>query len=388
LRLVIDGRRLTPERTGVGRYLEMLLAEWAVTGLPLAETVVVLKDPGGAGRVPGAEGLRTVVVGSGWPGLVWERWGLGRVLRAGDILFAPTNLVPSCWRGRTVLVLFDAIQEVRPEGFSPIVRWRFGGRYRRAAGRADVVIVPSEATARDAERIYGVPRERLRVVYPGIDPGFRPLGPDAEELLAAREALGLSERRYFLFVGKRSHRRNVPAILAAFASHRRRYPGDQLVFAGQKRGDGLESDGDRGIRVEGHVSESVLRGLMAGALGLLYPSEYEGFGLPVAEAMASGCPVITLRNSALTEAGGDAAYYLDSASPEALAEGMDRLRADEALRSELRDKGLAQASRFGLGAFAESIKAELRDAASVNAGWCGPTAPFKATTEPQDARGR
>src|SRR5436190_16195363 len=92
MRLVIDGQRLTAERTGVGRCLESLLADWAVTGLPLSETVVVLRDRGGLGRVPQVKGLTARVVGEGWPGLAWECGALARALRPDDLLFAPANL--------------------------------------------------------------------------------------------------------------------------------------------------------------------------------------------------------------------------------------------------------------------------------------------------------
>src|SRR3954469_12513502 len=98
MRLVIDGQRLTSERTGVGRCLESLLADWAETGLPLAETLVVLRDRGGLARVPRADGLSAEVVAEGWPGLAWENLGLAGALRAGDLLFAPANLVPLRWR--------------------------------------------------------------------------------------------------------------------------------------------------------------------------------------------------------------------------------------------------------------------------------------------------
>src|SRR4051812_23954816 len=274
MRLVIDGRRLSAGRTGVGRYLEGLLEEWGATGPPRPETVVVLKDRSGLDRVPGAEGLRAVVVGERWPGLAWERWGLGRVLRRGDLLFAPTNLVPANWRGRTVLVMFDALQEVVPDGFPWHVRIRFGGRYRRAARRAERVLVPSEATARDVRRIYGVPAHRLRVIPPGIGPEFRPLSRDSVEVVEARRTLGLKGDPFFLFVGKRSRRRNVPAILAAFARHRAQHPTHRLVFVGP---DPPGADlgplaPERGLVVAGHVAEPVLVGLMADAVALLYPS--------------------------------------------------------------------------------------------------------------------
>src|SRR4051812_36520586 len=141
MRLVIDGHRLDAKRTGVGRCLESLLAEWAGTGLPLAETLVVLRDRGGRARVPDVPGLNARVVGEGWPGLAWECFGLGRVLRPGDLLFAPANLVPLSWRGPTVLVIYDTLPWAVPESFPRRVRWRFGWRYRRAARQAGRVLV-------------------------------------------------------------------------------------------------------------------------------------------------------------------------------------------------------------------------------------------------------
>ncbi len=158
-RLVIDGRRLTAQRTGVGRYLESLLSAWAHSGLPTEQARLVLHDPAGLSRVPEIAGLTVQVVGERWPGLVWERFGLGRVLGKNDLLFAPTNLVPAVWNGPTVLVLFDTLQETRPGDFSRLVRWRFGARYRQAARKADRVIVPSRATGEDVKRIYGVPED-------------------------------------------------------------------------------------------------------------------------------------------------------------------------------------------------------------------------------------
>jgi glycosyltransferase involved in cell wall biosynthesis len=368
MRLVIDGRRLTAERTGVGRSLEGLLAEWAATGCPWTETVVVLQDPAGRERVPSAMGVRCEVVGRGWPGLAWELWGLGRVLKRNDLLFAPANLVPWHWRGRTVLVMFDAIQKALPKSFPWHVRWRLGWRYRLAARRADRVLVPSRATAEDARRFYGVERQRLRVIPLAPDPGFRPWPPDSERVREARNALGLGAAPFFLFVGKRSRRRNIPAILAAFDQHRTRHPDHRLVFVGPRARDEVTAwagSGIRGVIEAGHVAEPVLQGLMADALALLYPSEYEGFGLPVVEAMASGCPVVTLRNSALVEAGGEAAWYLDRSSPEALAEAMHVLASEPDVRAQFAREGLAHVARFSRARMAEAVKAELIEVAKM-----------------------
>lgn len=352
MRLVIDGRRLTAERTGVGRYLETLLAEWARTGPPLPRTVVALHDPAGLERVPECEGLRTELVCPGWPGLAWERFGLGRLLRPGDLLFAPTNLIPVGWRGRTVLALFDALLEARPDDFPRSARWRFRRRYRLAARRADLVIVPSEATARDAEHHYRVPPDRIRVIYPAPEPAFRPLPPDSEEVRAARSALGLGDDPFFLFVGKRSRRRNVPSILAAFARHRGDFPNHRLAFVGPASAPITAP----GVVEAGHVPEPILRGLLASAVALLYPSEYEGFGLPVVEAMACGCPVVTLRRGALLESGGEAAVFLDSADPGPLADAMTRLVADPVARNAHTARGVTHAARFRVDGFAEAVR--------------------------------
>ncbi len=203
------------------------------------------------------------------------------------------------------------------------------------------MLVPSRATARDVARVHGVPDDRLRVVYPGPEPVVPPpAAPTRRNVRGARRALGLGDRPFFLFVGKRSRRRNVPAILDAFAAHRREHPGHLLVFAGPDDRRPLPGPVAGSIRA-GHVAEPILRGLLADAIALLYPSDYEGFGLPVVEALASGCPVVTLRNSALTEAGGDAPWYLDAADPRALAVAMHALATDPAERAVRIARGLA-----------------------------------------------
>ena len=354
-RIVIDGRRLTAGRTGVGRYLESLLRQWAATGLPAERVHVVLAHPSGLDLVPRATGLTAQVAAPNVPGLLWERFGLARSLRPGDLLFAPANLVPRAWRGPTVLVMHDALQEVRPNDFPRLIHLRFGRRYRRAIAVATRVLVPSEATANDVQQVYGVARDRLAVIRPAPDPDFRPLPPGDPAILEARRAVGLGDSPFFLFAGKRSRRRNVPAILAAFATVRLRLPDHSLAFVGDSSGLGDAP----GVIDAGHVSDSVLRGLMASAVALLYPSEHEGFGLPVIEAMASGCPVVTLRRAALIEAGGDGPLYLEIADPTVLADAMSRLATDGAMRGERVAVGLAEAAKNSIQRFADAVKDEL-----------------------------
>ena len=340
MRLIIDGRRLTAGRTGVGRYLELLLQDWAITGPPIPETLVVLRDRAGLAQVPGGSSIRAEVAGEGLPGLIWERFGLGRRLRPSDILFAPTNLVPAGWRGKTVLVMHDTLLESRPESFPWHVHWRFARRYRQAATRADRVLTPSQSTWRDVAKHYGVPASRLRVIYPAADPSFRPRGPASEDVREARARVGLGDAPFFLFVGKPSSRRNVPAILDAFAEHRASHPGHKLIFVGPGEVDLGPGASDGSILRAGHVPEPVLRGLMADALALLYPSDYEGFGLPILEALACGCPAITLRRGAMLEAGGDAAIYLDGPDPREMAKAMHLMATDINARASRMSPGI------------------------------------------------
>jgi glycosyltransferase involved in cell wall biosynthesis len=256
--------------------------------------------------------------------------------------------------------MHDTLQEVLPETFPWHLRWRFGLRYRQSASQATRILVLSESTRRDVSRYYQVPDDRLRVVYPAPDPSFRPQGPASEEVLEARGRVGLGSSPFFLFVGKASRRRNLPAILEALTIHLKNHPTHKLVFVGPGDFESASHDNPSIVRA-GHVAESVLRGLMASAVALLYPSEYEGFGLPVVEAMASGCPVITLRRPPLVEAGGDAAWYLDHAEPEALAGAMNRLATDSDARASTVSRGLSQASRFTQRRFADEVKTEIRE---------------------------
>ncbi len=364
MRLVIDGQRLTTQRTGVGRCLESLLADWAETGWPLDETLLVMRDPRGLERLPVVPDLTVRVIGERWPGLVWETFGLGGLLRPGDILFAPANLVPIFWRGPTVAILYDTLPWSVPSSFPWHVRLRFGWRYRLTARRATRLIVPSQATARDVLRVHGVAEGRLEVVYPGPDPRFCPLPPESSEVAEARRVVGLGDAPFFLYIGKRSKRRNVPALLDAFARHRSRFPGHRLVFVGPGGGDRLPGH-DSGVVDAGHVEEATLHGLLADALALLYPSDYEGFGLPVVEAQACGCPVVTLPNSALTESGGDAAWYLDSAGPGEIARVLEALSIDPVCRQKLVALGLENVRRFARESFAKGVKEQIQRVAQA-----------------------
>jgi glycosyltransferase involved in cell wall biosynthesis len=217
------------------------------------------------------------------------------------------------------------------------------------ASEAARVICPSRSTALDVEEFYGVERERIRVVPHGVD--MSDLGiHGAEELWARR---GLSEP-YILWVGTQEQRKNVVAVLDAFARIAPRHPRLSLVlhgpngWLGDEVGEGVRHRGIHGRTIvsEASLPRSELAALYTRASVFVYPSLYEGFGLPVLEAMACGTPVVTSNISALPETAGDAALLVDPLDDEALAEAIEHIIEDPTLAEDLSRRGQKRAAGF------------------------------------------
>lgn len=205
---------------------------------------------------------------------------------------------------------------------------------------ADALIAVSECTRQDAIRILGLDPDRIVTIYPGIDPRFFDAAP-------ARRG-----KPYFLYVGTIEPRKNIGTLLDAWAglsgSIREQY---ELVIAGPE-GWGVGGTmarlraGAPGVRYIGYVPEQDLPALTAGAAAFVYPSIYEGFGFPVAQALAAGVPVITSNVSSLPEVTGDAAILVNPHSPGQLTAAMERLALSPSLAADLARRGRARAERF------------------------------------------
>jgi glycosyltransferase involved in cell wall biosynthesis len=266
-----------------------------------------------------------------------------------DLFHATEHLLPRFSSVRTVFTLHDLIFLFHPETHKPLNRWFLTLMMPRFLRAADAVIAVSECTKRDAVRFYGIPEEKITVIYEGVNPRFRPASP--ETIAAVRARYGLPEH-FILYVGTIEPRKNLTALLEAFhhllATHDLR-----LVIVGKKgwlyegffrrlRELGLE---DRVI-FTGYVPDEDLPAIYSAADLFVFPSLYEGFGLPVLEAMACGTPVICSNTSSLPEVAGDAALLVDPTDVRALAGAMERALTDEHLRSELMAKGLERARWF------------------------------------------
>lgn len=280
-----------------------------------------------------------------------------------DIVHAPDFVAPPT-RARTLVTIHDLSYMVHPECAVPGVAAFLRDAVPRALQRADVIVADSESTRRDLHRLLNIAPERVSVVYPAVDERFRPLPPDVCE--PVRQRLRLPSR-FVLFVGTIEPRKNLVRLLEAFARIDPTTLPDGsgrlfLVIAG-RRGwmyqpvfEAIErlSLRDR-VQVLDFVADSDLPIVYNLAQVFVYPSIYEGFGLPPLEALACGTPVVTSDNSSLPEVVGNAALLAPADDIDALSDRIARLLSDGALRDRLRQAGLEQAQRFRWEASARQI---------------------------------
>ena len=288
--------------------------------------------------------------------LVWEQAILPRRLRqlGIDVLHSPHHTTPLPVRLRAdcrrVVTFHDLTFFLIPERYPATRRLYFQTMTRLSARVADAVIVPSGAVREDVTRILRLPPRRVFAIPEAAGPAFRP--QDAGAVEAVRRRYGL-EGPFLLSVGSLEPGKNRERLLQAFARLRARGPTHTLVIAGQPawRHEGEEPLARRlgladAVRFLGHVPQADLPALYSGADLFVFPSLYEGFGLPALEALACGTPVVASNVSALPEVVGDAALQVSPLDVEALADAMERVLHDPRLRADLRERGLKRAAGF------------------------------------------
>jgi glycosyltransferase involved in cell wall biosynthesis len=293
---------------------------------------------------------------------LWIQTALPALLREwrADVLHAPCYLAPVTTRVPTVVTVHDMASFLFPEKFVLAHRIVYGTLVPLSIRRAAAIITVSNFTRMELRRLTDVPEERVFVVYNAADAVFSP-SSNGVDPAAVRARYGIPER-YLLFVGVLEPRKNVIGLLESFAAVRDRIP-HSLVLAGRS---GWQTRAvfaaierlrlhDRVVRTD-YVPPADLVVIYRHADGFVYPSFYEGFGMPVLEAMSCGVPVITSNRSALPEVTGDAAVLVAPEDRRALGEAMVRVVSDGRLRDDLRLRGLARARAFS---WEESARATL-----------------------------
>lgn len=276
------------------------------------------------------------------------RLSLEMVLHPPDLLFIPAHVLPVIHPPRSVVTVHDLGYLHFPQAHPPLARLYLDLSTRYNVRQASLVMADSQATKDDLIQKYKASAQRITVVYPGYNEGFRPVR-DPALLRGVREKYGISQR-YILYLGTVQPRKNVQRLIRA---HARLRDGPQLVVAGRK--GWLSQEIYREAQRQGqqskvlfadYVSPQDLPALMSGAELFVLPSLYEGFGLPVLEAQACGTPVVCSNTSSLPEVAGEGAILVDPLDLEALTEAMERLLVDEALRGQLIERGLENVKRF------------------------------------------
>jgi glycosyltransferase involved in cell wall biosynthesis len=260
----------------------------------------------------------------------WWLWGIGRELgRIGaDVIHGPDFSVPYIPRRPSVLTLHDLSPWMDPGWHSAARRVARRTPALLKLGIATMVLTPSEAVRKQAIDRFGLRPERVAAAPEAAAPWLRPVET-------------APETPYFLFLGTLEPRKNLPALVEAWRALRRRHPID-LVLAGRRRADCPPIPAEPGLHLPGEIPDGGLSKLYSGARAFVYPSLYEGFGLPVLEAMQCGACVIASR--AVAETGGDAAAYADSV--EELTRAMFRAVEEPAWRADRQAAGLARAREF------------------------------------------
>ncbi len=269
-----------------------------------------------------------------------------------DLLFVPAHVLPIVHPHRSVVTVHDLGYLYYPQAHRLLDRLYLDLSTRYNARVSTHLIADSLATKRDLIERYGTEPDKITVVYPGYDETtFQPVR-DEEAIRVVKAEYGIAGD-YVLFVGTLQPRKNLTRLIEAFADLRFAICDLRLVIAGKKGWlyeqifQQVEQLGLRGrVVFTGYVPEGDLPALLSGASLFVFPSLYEGFGLPVLEAMACGTPVVCSNVSSLPEVAGDAALLVDPLDVEGLAVAMGRVLGDEELRAELIERGFEQARKF------------------------------------------
>ena len=318
--LLIDGRPLVGNRTGIGVHTAEIARRLEADVLIASHAAIEDRE--------GLEGCAFRVDESPL-GVLWQQATLPKT--EADVLWGPHGTLPLTWRKPSVVTLHDFTSITMPWRHRLKTILSFNLFIGRSLEQATRVACVSRAVADEAIRGFGLHSAKLEIVPNGVDPFFSP--PEAPQ----------DDHGFILFTGTLEPRKGIYDLIAAWSMLPQ--PRPRLVLAGD-RGWKTRIPDEAGIEVTGYVTRERLRELYRTARVFVYPSHYEGFGIPPLEAMACGAPVIATRTGAIPEFADGAALLVDPGDPVALRDALTRLLGDATLRRELRAQGPERARQW------------------------------------------
>ena len=378
MRIAIDYTSAVRQAAGIGRYTRGLVS--AATQLDQGNQYVLLVAGGGSqppSPFPIAANVtyRPIPASDRALAILWHRLQLPLFADAwaggADIFHSPDFTLPPLWRAKGILTVHDLTFMHYPSCAPPGLVAYLNSAVPRSVRRARLILADSESTKRDIVELLGTPPSKVRVVYAGVGPEFKPV-TQVDVLAGVRARYSLAWP-FVLNVGTLEPRKNHLRLIRSFAQLLPHHPDLRLVLVGGKgwlyedvQAEVARLNLEDRVVFPGFVADADLPALYSLASVFAYPSLYEGFGLPVLEAMACGTPVVCSNASSLPEVAGDAALLVDPTDVDALARALDQALNDQPLRQAMRIRGQSQAARFTWSAAARTLLDAYHEAATLN----------------------
>ena len=299
--------------------------------------------------------------------IIWFQWRLKKAIQKDqlDVFWSPDGMFPLGIQTPVLATIHDLNFEHYPQDLPKWVAWYYKKYFPRFAKAANKIIAVSETTKQDIISSYHIPTNKISVIYNGVNTQYKPLSVQEKENV--QRQLGFKEP-YFLFVGSLHPRKNIHRLLQAFQLFAQTQADFHLVIVGaamwKDQSFEIESELAKRIHFKGHVQTDTLANLMGAATAFVYVPYFEGFGMPLAEAMAAQTPIIAGDKSCLPEIADNSALYVDPFDVDAIAKSMQQLKNDVALQTQLVEAGKKRVLAFNWDHAAQKVWQEIQQLVS------------------------
>lgn len=285
--------------------------------------------------------------------IIWFEWHLKRLLNKikPDLFLSPDGNLCLGWKGKQLAVIHDLNFHHQPKGLGFLDRHYYNFFYPKYAKAATRIATVSQYSKKDIEDTYSINSDIIDVVYNGINDFYAPISDTQQLKVRDQYTKG---KPYFVFIGSLTPRKNIQGLMRAYDNYRKKYPSDvQLIIIGgglyqAKEIQQLKNELEFGNQIQfiGRLSGELLNEVLSSAIALVFVPFFEGFGIPLIEAMQCGTPVIASNTSCVPEIAGEAALYVDPHNADQIADAMNLIHQDVALRESLVQKGFVRKNAF------------------------------------------